>query len=369
MTQNPTNSAAEYASVTTMHAIGMTKFPKIGEVADELELHTVRVPRPASSEVAIQIAASAMHIDEIYAAQGTALGRFYGPKNVSVSNPALLGSCATGIIVGLGDGAIKFAIGDEVIVIPSEHPQAKSWATYQCFGEQWIMRKPTELTHVDAAAVTMAACVAWGAIGFAKIKPGNHCLVVGATGAIGVMIMQFLKSLECHVTAVCSGKSEQFARAHGADEVVDYTKEDFGDHANSNNLKYDAVFDCVGGRDVEASAFKSLKKSGSFETVVGPKQYIGEEKLSWPAFAKVMGYIAWRMAITRLNGGPKYTFGEKYPRLVIADAMAQLLKHDIRMPVLKTIPFELGAVKKAATNLVTHREKGRTVIEFAKGPI
>lgn len=364
MTQPQNDPALEYDSATSMQAIGMTQFPKIGAVADTLEMLTVPVPRPASGEVAIRIAASAMHIDEIYAAQGTALGRFYGPKNVSKSNPALLGSCATGKIVAVGAGASKFDIGDEIIVIPSEHPQAASWAEYQCFAEKWIMHKPPELTHVEAAAATMASCVAWGAIGFAKPKPGDCCLVVGASGAIGVMIMQFLKSLGCHVTAVCSGASASFSRAYGADAHVDYTQVDFADHATSHGIEYDLVFDCVGGREVEASAYRSLKKSGAFLTVVGPKQYIGQEKLSWPAITRVLGHIALRFAITRLNGGPKYFFGEKYPRLVVADAMAQLLKHNIRMPVPETIPFANDAVKTAVEKLLTHREKGRTVIDF-----
>lgn len=210
----------------------------------------------------------------------------------------------------------------------------------------------------------MAACIAWGAIGFAKIKAGDRCAVVGASGAIGVMILQYLKSLGCHVTAICSGASADFVRKYGADNVVDYTRENFGDAALESGQKYDAVFDCVGGRDIEASAFRALKKSGAFETVVGPKQYIGEEKLSWPAFGMVMGYIVWRMFITRITVGATFTFGEKYPRLVVADAMAQLLKHDIRMPVPTTIPFKINAVKTAVTELVTHRAKGRTVIDF-----
>lgn len=364
MTRHHTDHAVEFASATLMHAVGMTRFPEIGKVADELKMLNIPVPRPASGEVAIRIAASSMHIDEIFAAQGTALGRFYGPKNVSETNPALIGSCATGTVVGLGDGADKFKVGDDVIIIPSEHPQGGSWATYQCFGEQWLMPKPLELSYVEAAAVVMASCVAWGSIGFAKVKPGDHCVVVGASGAIGVMVLQFLKSLECHVTAVCSAASADFVRKYGADEVVDYTKDDFGDVAKAKGITYDAVFDCVGGRGIEGSAFRSLKKSGTFETVVGPKQYIGEVKLSWPAFAGVMGHIVWRMIITRLKGGAKYTFGEKYPRLVIHDAMAQLLKHDIRMPVPQTIPFEINAIKGAVLKLVSHREKGRTVIDF-----
>lgn len=218
-----------YRASPEMDAVGMEDYPKIGAVAEVLQMLQVPTPRPLEGEVAVKIAASAMHIDEIYAAQGTALGRFYGPKNVSKSNPARIGSCATGVIVGLGDGANKFSIGDDVIIIPSEQAQEGSWATYQCFKEKWIMPKPAQLSHVEAAAATMAACVAWGAIGAAKVNSGDHCVVVGASGAIGVMVLQYLKSLGCWVTAVCSGASESFVKQQGADSTVDYTKDDFGD--------------------------------------------------------------------------------------------------------------------------------------------
>lgn len=354
-----------FAAAMTMHAIGMTRFPEIGKVAETLEMLDLPVPRPAKGEVVVQIAASAMHIDEIYAAQGTALGRFYGPKNVSAENPAQLGSCATGKIVALGDGVQSFALGQNVIIVPSEHPQAGSWATYQCFEEKWLLVKPDSLGHVEAAAVTMAACVGWGAIRFSKAKSGDHCVVVGASGAIGLMIMCFLKSMGCRVTAVCSGKSADFARDHGADDVIDYTEADFGEVIVSDGADSDVVFDCVGGRDIEQSAFRCLKKTGVFETVVGPRQYIGQDRLSWPTVIGMMGYIVWRMLVTRLNGGPTYTFGEKYPRLVIRDALARVIEHDIRMPTPSVIPFEAEAIRDAVRKLQTHREKGRTVIDFS----
>ncbi len=193
---------------------------------------------------------------------------------------------------------------------------------------------------------------------------GDRCAVVGASGAIGAMTLQFLKSMGCHVTAVCSGTNADFVLGYGADEVVDYTKEDFGDVA-ADAEKYQAVFDCVGGREIEASAFRALKRSGTFETVVGPMQYIVEKKLSWFEFVGVMAHILWRMISTRIGRGPKYTFGEKYPRLVIQEAMQQLLAHDIRMPVSKTIPFEIDAVRDAVRSLTTHRQKGRGVVVFA----
>lgn len=83
--------SATFSSNTTMRGIGMTRFPEIGKVAETLEMLVLPVPRPNKGEVVVKIAASAMHIDEIYAAQGTALGRFYGPKNVSVENQRALG--------------------------------------------------------------------------------------------------------------------------------------------------------------------------------------------------------------------------------------------------------------------------------------
>lgn len=366
MTIRSNDLAEQYIGADTMGAIGITNYPKIGEVAEALQMLQVATPRPKKDQVAVKLAASSIHIDEIYATQGTALGRFYGPKKVSGKTPYILGSSVSGTVVAVGSAVTGFQVGDEVIAIPSEHMEFASWATYRCIGEKWLMPKPVLLSHVDAAAVTMASCVAWGSIKFAKVKRGDHCVVVGASGAIGVLVLQFLKSLGCHVIAVCSGASGAFVREYGADEVIDYTKHEFGEVLANDEHYCDAVFDCVGGRDIETNAFKCLKKSGTFETVVGPRRYIGEEKLSWPAFLQVMWHIIWRMGITRLKGGPKYTFGEKYPRLVIDDAMDRLLKYDIRMPVPKTVPFEIEAVAEAVRAVMTHREKGRTVIDFDK---
>lgn len=367
MKQNINIISDQFLTSDTMSAVGMADIPEIGNVADHLKILTVAIPRPEQKQVAVKLAASAMHIDEIYAAQGTALGRFYGPKNVSNSNPYIIGSSVSGTIVALGKNVTGFKIGDEVIAIPGHHMETGSWATYRCINQDMVMLKPKKLTHVEAAAVTMAACVAWGAIGFAKVKASGHCVVVGATGAIGVMILQYLKSMNCQVTAVCSGANAAVAEQYGANEVVDYTKQDFGDVAIANGVRYDAVFDCIGGKNIEASAFRSLKKSGVFETVVGPMQYIGETKLSWLAFTKVMSHIAWRMIVTRLNGGPLYTFGEKYPRYYIKDALAQLLKHNIRMPVADAVPFEINAIQNAVRSLTTHRTKGRLIIDFTLG--
>lgn len=177
------------------------------------------------------------------------------------------------------------------------------------------------------------------------------------------MIVQYLKAMDCSVTAVCSGKNETLVREKGADAVIDYTQKNFGVLAEETGERYDRVFDCVGGRDIERDAFRALKKSGVFETVVGPMQYIGERKLSWFEFSKVMGHILKRMAITYLNG-PRYIFGEKFPRLTINEAFEQAEKHNLHMPIERAIPFQVEAVANAVRLLTTHRAKGRIVIDF-----
>jgi len=73
--------------------------------------------------------------------------------------------------------------------------------------------------------------------------------------------------------------SEAHVRSHGADEVVDYTKHEFGSYLRGRGDLQDVVFDCVGGKQIEENAFLALKPSGILETVVGPEQYIGERKL------------------------------------------------------------------------------------------
>ena len=347
-----------------MHAVGMRERAEISKVIERLEMLRVPTPRPAAAQVAVKLHASAMHIDEIYAAQGTSLGRFFGPKNLSPENPYLLGSSVSGTVVAKGMGADRFAVGDAVIAIPNEMGDIGSWADYRCIDQKWLMPKPEALSHVEAAAVTMAACVAWAAVEAAKVESGSQCVVVGASGSIGVMILQFLKSQGCVVTAVCSRAKEGFVRAKGADAVIDYTEHAFGRHLSEHGEAQDAVFDCVGGREIEASGIEALKRTGIFVTVVGPQQYIGERRLSWWEVGKVLAYIGRRVVMSRIRG-PRYSFGAKYPRLIVAAAMRQVVECGIRMPVDGVIPFELESITTAVRHLTTHRANGRIVIDFS----
>lgn len=353
--------ALAYADAKTMPAIAMLDFPKIGGVADQLEMIDVPVPQPKRNEIAIRLAASAMHKDEIYAAQGTALGRLFGPKHISPENPYIMGSSVSGTIVGLGRDITDFAIGDDVIVIPHHLGEIGSWARYRCVAGDMVLHKPNQLSHVEAAALTMASCVAWGAIEKSGVKQGDTCLVVGASGAVGNMIVQFLNSLGAHVIGVCSGENAELVFESGADAVIDYAQECFGD---LDAETFDVVFDTVGGLEIEQNAYRILKNTGRFITVVGPVQYVGEEQLSWIRWVSAISHVLLRTLRTKV-GGPRYMFAARLPRNTIRPAFEQIARHSIRMHVGMEIPFRLADVRTAIQVLTSHRSKGRIVINFA----
>lgn len=363
--ENPMPIKNAYLQSYNMKAIGLTQKPKISKVSDSIEMLEVPVPKPAAGEVAIKLRASAMHVDEVYAAQGTALGRFFAPKNPSIHSPYILGSSVSGVVVDTGSSVKRFSIGEEVIVVPNEMSESASWAEYRCVSIDYVMYKPEQLTHVEAAALTLGSCVAWAAVQKSQAKAGSRCVVVGASGAVGSLAVQYLKYLGCHITAVCSADNEGLARSLGADHVIDYNQHAFGKYLRHTGELQDAVFDFIGGRSIEENALMVLKQKGRFITVVGPEKYIGETKMSLWDVCKLVSYISKRMFLSSLSG-PRYIFSGTLPRHCINEALQRALKYDIRMPIDAVIPFDLRAIAESIERLQTHRAKGRIVIDFTR---
>ncbi|MES0488961.1 MAG: alcohol dehydrogenase catalytic domain-containing protein [Leptospirales bacterium] len=168
--------------------------------------------------------ASTLHVDDIALAQGTALGRFYGPKQVSKENAYVMGSNFSGVIIAKGEKVTEFKIGDEVIGIPGTTDEHGSWATYRCLDKKHIRLKPTELSHQEVVAMIIAGCVAYGMILYSEIKKGDQCLVLGASGGIGSVVVQMLKAKGAIVTSLCSTRNVAAVKSNGADFIIDYQK-------------------------------------------------------------------------------------------------------------------------------------------------
>ena len=353
------------ADTLTMKAMGLIQKPKIGNIPSEIQELTVSKPKINSTEILVKIISSTLHVDDIAIAQGTAVGRFLGPKEVSKEKPYIMGTNFSGIIEAIGNQVSQFNIGDEVIGIPNKTGEHGSWATYRSVDQKNVRIKPKALSHQEAVSMIIAGCVAYGMLLFSKVKKGDHCLVLGASGGIGSVITQMLKSKGAIVTGLCSTRNVEKVKANGADYVIDYTKDKFVEKLTSKNKKMDLIFDSVGGKELENDSIKVLYKEGKFLTVCGPEKYIGSKKLSWGKVISMFWYILYRSLLSKIIG-PAYIFSEKAPSTTIDEMLDFVIKNNIKVPFDRVIPFQIKELKEALKHLAAHKASGRIVIDVTK---
>ena len=145
-----------------------------------------------------------------------------------------------GVVLACGPDCEKLKVGDRVcgITKPFEY-QPGTWAEQTTAPEKDVVKiEDDSISFVDAAAVTMGVFVDQAMIELAKKKLSSgapRCLVIGASGALGGVMVQLLKSekYKAHVTAVCSGKNAEKVHSNGADEVIDYTTKVSGQWSGS----------------------------------------------------------------------------------------------------------------------------------------
>lgn len=143
-----------------------------------------------------------------------------------------LGVDVAGQVEAVGRNVTQFKPGDEVFGVGRG-----AWAEYVCSREDQLALKPADLSFEEAAAVPVAAITALqGLHDQGRIQPGCKILVDGASGGVGAFAVQIAKSFGAEVTAVCSTRKEDTARAIGADHVIDYTGEDFTQSAQRYDL-------------------------------------------------------------------------------------------------------------------------------------
>jgi NADPH:quinone reductase-like Zn-dependent oxidoreductase len=173
----------------------------------------------------------------------------------------ILGMEFSGVAESVGAGVSEFAVGDAVFGVKG----AGANAEFVCVRESApVAHKPAGMGFEEAAAVCDGACSALSCLRQAGLREGQEIVVYGASGSIGSAAVQIAKHLGAHVTAVCNTKNVELVRSLGADEVIDYTREDF----TKNGKTYDVVFDAVGKHSFRRCR-RSLRPGGTFMTTDG----------------------------------------------------------------------------------------------------
>ena len=167
-----------------------------------------------------------------------------------------------GEVEAVGAAVTEFKVGDHVFGVKGFGAHAE----FVCIRESApLAHKPAGMTFDEAAAVPDGASLALACFRTADLRTGQSILIYGASGSVGTAAVQLAKNLGAEVTAVCNTKHVELVSSLGADEVVDYTREDF----TKNGKTYDVIFDAVGMHSFRRSR-RSLKPGGTFvETDLG----------------------------------------------------------------------------------------------------
>jgi NADPH:quinone reductase-like Zn-dependent oxidoreductase len=230
---------------------------------DVLEIKEVEKPVPRDNEVLVRVhAATVCAADWRMRKADPFMVRFmnglWSPRRFNI----LVAEFA-GRVESVGKDVTRFKEGDEVFGSPGFRFGAH--AEYICLPEDGLLAmKPVNMTFEEAAAVLFGGFSALHFLRKARIQAGQKVLIYGASGSVGVFAIQLAKHFGASVTGVCSTANVDLVKSLGADEVVDYTREDF----SRAGRVYDIVFDTVGKSGFSRS-LKSLKRGGPYVVVGG----------------------------------------------------------------------------------------------------
>ncbi|MCP8304295.1 MAG: NAD(P)-dependent alcohol dehydrogenase [archaeon] len=207
-----------------------------------LEFREIEKPTVMEDDVLVKIHAASMNPMDVHFRSGTP---FMARLMTGLLKPKskILGFDFAGKIESVGENVEQFKKDDDVFgLVPPERVDGGANAEYVCVSEKDIALKPVNMTYEQAAAVPVAAPMALqGLRDKGNIKPGQRVLINGASGGIGTFAVQIAKSFGVEVTGVCSTRNLELVKSIGADEVIDYTKEDFTKKDQSYNLIFDVV--------------------------------------------------------------------------------------------------------------------------------
>lgn len=225
---------------------------------ESLSVEDIGRPVPTAGELLVRVRASTVNRTDCGLRCGWPwFARvFYGirrPKQL------VAGMEFAGDVEAIGAEVTEFAVGDRVFGV-----KGGANAEYVCVREGGVIAHMPESLGYEEAAIADGACAAFSILRQTGDRARGRVVVYGASGSIGTAAVQIAKHLGAHVTAVCNGKNVELVRSLGADDVIDYEREDFAQRGET----YDLVFDAV-GRSSYRRVRRALKPDGVYITTDG----------------------------------------------------------------------------------------------------
>jgi NADPH:quinone reductase-like Zn-dependent oxidoreductase len=326
----------------TMKAIVRTRYGS----PDVLEVNEMDKPVPNNGQILVKVHAASLNVADHYQLRSRPLFiRILSGSGLLRPKDPRLGADLAGRVEAVGDAVTRFQVGDEVF-----GTAVGALAEFVCAREDRLARKPTNLSFEACAAVPIAALTALQALrDQGGIQSGQQVLIQGASGGVGTFAVQIAKAFGAEVTAVCSPRHVDQARATGANQVIDYTRDDFTKRRQTKRQRYDLIVGVNGYHSLSAYR-RALRPKGTY-VMIGASAHL---------FRALFQVMVLGRVLSRL--------GRKKTRFFIAsitpqdlEVMKDLLEAGEVVPVIDRA-FPLSETAEAFRYLEEGHANGKVVI-------
>lgn len=306
-----------------------------------IELVDVATPTPKANEVLIKIYATTVtagdwRVRTLDVPRG--LG-FIARLAMGLARPRqpILGTELAGVVAAVGKDVTQFKPGDAVFAFPGG--KMGCHAQYRAVAEDGpVVRKPENLSFEDAASLSFGGTTALHFLRKANIKPGDKVLVIGASGGVGSALVQLAKHFGAEVAGVTSTANLDLVASLGADQVIDYSKEEFSARGDT----YDVIADTVG--DMSFARCKPvLAEKGRLLAIAG-----GLPEMLAAVWAP-------------LTSSQRVIFGPAEERLEDVRQLADLAQAGVLRPVIDR-RYTFAQMAQAHAYVETRRKRGSVVV-------
>jgi NADPH:quinone reductase-like Zn-dependent oxidoreductase len=320
---------------------------------DQIAFANIPRPVPKPDEILVQVHAAGLNPIDNMIPKGTfkAMLRF--------QLPATLGSDLAGVVLEVGNRVTRFKPGDAVFASIFDLGTG-ALAEFAVVPERAAALKPAKLDFAEAASIPMVGLTTWQAIKERmRLKRGQKVFIPAGSGGIGTFAIQLAKYLGAKVGTTTSTGNVDLVRSLGADEVIDYKKQEFEEVLRD----YDAVLGTVRGDALEKS-LRILKPESAVVSLIGPPDAAFARARGMTFFLVfVFGLLSRKIIRLARKRGVEYSFLFVHPDGSQLAEIGELLEAGTIQPVIdKVFPFEQA--KEALAYLEKGRVKGKVVVQM-----